>query len=59
MTHTHTHTDAGGSELMGDLDRVKAIGGSGVDLTIGSALDIFGILIRVYVVQPATSTSFV
>ena len=35
---------------MGDLDRVKAIGGSGVDLTIGSALDIFGILIRVYVV---------
>ena len=28
---------------MGDLDRVKAIGGGGVDLTIGSALDIFGI----------------
>ena len=27
---------------MGDLDRVKAIGDSGVDLTIGSALDIFG-----------------
>jgi hypothetical protein len=26
----------------GDLDRVKAIGGGGVDLTIGSALDIFG-----------------
>jgi len=35
-------TYAGGSELMGDLDRVKAIGGGGVDLTIGSALDIFG-----------------
>lgn len=35
-------TYAGGSELMGDLDRVKAIGESGVDLTIGSALDIFG-----------------
>ena len=28
---------------MGDLDRVKAIGESGVDLTIGSALDIFGV----------------
>ena len=35
-------TYAGGAMTMGDLDKVKAIGKGNVDLTIGSALDIFG-----------------
>lgn len=35
-------TYAGGAESLADLDRVKALGGGRVDLTIGSALDIFG-----------------
>jgi len=35
-------TYAGGARELGDLDRVKRLGGGRVDLTIGSALDIFG-----------------
>ena len=35
-------TYAGGAKALDDLDRVKALGGGRVDLTIGSALDIFG-----------------
>ena len=35
-------TYAGGARCLDDLDRVKALGGGRVDLTIGSALDIFG-----------------
>ena len=35
-------TYAGGANSLGDLDRVKALGRNRVDLTIGSALDIFG-----------------
>ncbi|QSS59390.1 5-proFAR isomerase [Histoplasma capsulatum] len=35
-------TYAGGGRNLGDLDRVKSASGGKVDLTIGSALDIFG-----------------
>ena len=35
-------TYAGGVQRLEDLDRVKALGAGRVDLTIGSALDIFG-----------------
>ena len=35
-------TYAGGAKTLADLDRVKALGEGRVDLTIGSALDIFG-----------------
>ncbi|MBK1877110.1 phosphoribosylformimino-5-aminoimidazole carboxamide ribotide isomerase [Pelagicoccus mobilis] len=35
-------TYAGGARSMGDLDRVEALGAGRIDLTIGSALDIFG-----------------
>lgn len=35
-------TYAGGAKTLGDLDRVKELGKGRVDLTIGSALDIFG-----------------
>ena len=35
-------TYAGGAKVLADLDRVKALGKGRVDLTIGSALDIFG-----------------
>lgn len=35
-------TYAGGAYSLGDLDRVKAVSAGKVDLTIGSALDIFG-----------------
>jgi len=35
-------TYAGGASCFEDLDRVKALGNGKVDLTIGSALDIFG-----------------
>lgn len=35
-------TYAGGARTLADLDRVKALGQGRVDLTIGSALDIFG-----------------
>jgi phosphoribosylformimino-5-aminoimidazole carboxamide ribotide isomerase len=35
-------TYAGGGMSLGDLDTVKRISGGRVDLTIGSALDIFG-----------------
>jgi len=35
-------TYAGGAKRLADLDRVKALGQGKVDLTIGSALDIFG-----------------
>lgn len=35
-------TYAGGATRLADLDRVKALGQGRVDLTIGSALDIFG-----------------
>jgi phosphoribosylformimino-5-aminoimidazole carboxamide ribotide isomerase len=35
-------TYAGGASRFSDLDRVKSIGKGRVDLTIGSALDIFG-----------------
>lgn len=35
-------TYAGGAKTLADLDRVKALGKGRVDLTIGSALDIFG-----------------
>ena len=35
-------TYAGGAHSLGDLDRVKALSAGQVDLTIGSALDIFG-----------------
>ena len=35
-------TYAGGGKSLEDLERVKTLSGSRVDLTIGSALDIFG-----------------
>lgn len=35
-------TYAGGARALGDLDRVKTLGQGRVDLSIGSALDIFG-----------------
>jgi phosphoribosylformimino-5-aminoimidazole carboxamide ribotide isomerase len=35
-------TYAGGGRGVGDLDRVRLVSGGKVDLTIGSALDIFG-----------------
>lgn len=35
-------TYAGGARSMADLERVEAIGGGRIDLTIGSALDLFG-----------------
>ena len=35
-------TYAGGAKALADLDQVKALGRDRVDLTIGSALDIFG-----------------
>jgi len=35
-------TYAGGAKEFADLDRVKELGGGRVDLTIGSALDLFG-----------------
>ena len=35
-------TYAGGAGRFSDLDRVKTLGKGRVDLTIGSALDIFG-----------------
>lgn len=35
-------TYAGGGKSLEDLDRVKRLSGGKVDLTIGSALDIFG-----------------
>jgi len=35
-------TYAGGATALSDLDRVRELGGGRVDLTIGSALDIFG-----------------
>ena len=35
-------TYAGGGKSLEDLDRVKELSGGKVDLTIGSALDIFG-----------------
>lgn len=35
-------TYAGGARSLADLERVEALGGGKVDLTIGSALDIFG-----------------
>ena len=35
-------TYAGGAKTLEDLDRVREVGGDRVDLTIGSALDIFG-----------------
>ena len=35
-------TYAGGAKTLDDLDRVCALGQGRVDLTIGSALDIFG-----------------
>lgn len=35
-------TYAGGGRALEDLDRVKALSGGKVDLTIGSALDCFG-----------------
>jgi len=35
-------TYAGGATALADLDRVKELGRDHVDLTIGSALDIFG-----------------
>jgi len=35
-------TYAGGGKCLEDLDKVKALSGGKVDLTIGSALDIFG-----------------
>lgn len=35
-------TYAGGGKTMDDLDKVKRLSSSRVDLTIGSALDIFG-----------------
>ena len=35
-------TYAGGGKHLDDLDRVKSLSGGKVDLTIGSALDIFG-----------------
>jgi phosphoribosylformimino-5-aminoimidazole carboxamide ribotide isomerase len=39
-------TYAGGVQTLEDLDRVKQLGGGRVDLTIGSALDIFGGTVR-------------
>lgn len=38
-------TYAGGARSLDDLDAVKKLGGGSVDLTIGSALDIFGGLV--------------
>eukprot|EP00232_Nephroselmis_pyriformis_P005118 CAMPEP_0182909008 /NCGR_PEP_ID=MMETSP0034_2-20130328/35517_1 /TAXON_ID=156128 /ORGANISM="Nephroselmis pyriformis, Strain CCMP717" /LENGTH=294 /DNA_ID=CAMNT_0025045227 /DNA_START=8 /DNA_END=892 /DNA_ORIENTATION=- len=35
-------TYAGGARTLADLERVKVAGGSRVDITVGSALDIFG-----------------
>jgi phosphoribosylformimino-5-aminoimidazole carboxamide ribotide isomerase len=35
-------TYAGGARTLADLEQVKALGKGRVDLTIGSALDIFG-----------------
>ena len=35
-------TYAGGAKSLGDLDKVKQLSQGRVDLTIGSALDIFG-----------------
>jgi phosphoribosylformimino-5-aminoimidazole carboxamide ribotide isomerase len=35
-------TYAGGAQSLQDLELVKQLGGGRVDLTIGSALDIFG-----------------
>ena len=35
-------TYAGGVTTMGDLERIKSAGNGRVDLTVGSALDIFG-----------------
>lgn len=35
-------TYAGGATSLADLERVRALGGGNVDLTIGSALDLFG-----------------
>lgn len=35
-------TYAGGVTVMADLDRIKVAGTGGVDVTVGSALDIFG-----------------
>lgn len=35
-------TYAGGGKHLEDLDRVKELSGGKVDLTIGSALDVFG-----------------
>ena len=35
-------TYAGGAKALADMDQVKALGRNRVDLTIGSALDIFG-----------------
>lgn len=35
-------TYAGGARTLDDLDRVKNAGQSRVDITVGSALDIFG-----------------
>ena len=35
-------TYAGGGKSLGDLDKVKQLSQGRVDLTIGSALDIFG-----------------
>lgn len=35
-------TYAGGVTVMNDLERIKAAGNGRVDVTVGSALDIFG-----------------
>lgn len=35
-------TYAGGVTVMADLERIKVAGGGHVDVTVGSALDIFG-----------------
>ena len=35
-------TYAGGARTLEDLERVRAAGGGRVDITVGSALDIFG-----------------
>lgn len=35
-------TYAGGASTLADLDRIRVIGGGRVDVTVGSALDIFG-----------------
>jgi phosphoribosylformimino-5-aminoimidazole carboxamide ribotide isomerase len=39
-------TYAGGARSLADLDRVNDVGQGRVDLTIGSALDIFGGAVR-------------